>query len=498
MGQAISPIFIIGIILGYFILLIGLSYLTTRKDSGNQDFFLAGRQAPWLMVAIGMIGASLSGVTFISIPGAVGGSGLNKNFSYMQIVMGYLLGYAVIALVLLPIYYRLQLTSIYTYLNQRLGKEAYLTGASYFLVSRILGSALRLYLVAMVLQRFVFDALQIPFEVSVIITIVLIWLYTFRSGLKTIVYTDVLQTVIMLSCLVVTLFVIADSLDISFGVLAKRVMQSPYSQVFFWENIATDPNNFIKQFLGGALIAIVMGGLDEDMMKKNLSCRTLEESQKNVFLFSGVLVVVNFLFLFLGAALYIYAANIGLGLPERADQFFPDIAMRHLPLAGAVLFILGLVAAAYSSADSALAALTTSFCVDFLGFERGGVPAEKQNQTRRWVHVGFSIVLIVVIIVFRYFHNATLINQLLNIAGYTYGPLLGLFTFGITNTRQVNGKAVIVVCLLAPVISFIFDSIFQSLGKANLGFLILGLNGLLTYVGLFLFSKQEKEHEPYN
>ena len=364
--DTLTPGIIFGVIALYFIALMAVSYFTSR-NANNADFFLANRKSPWYLVAFGMIGASLSGVTFISLPGAVGAGGNNQAFSYMQMVFGYLVGYAVIALVLLPLYYRMNLTSIYGYLEERFGKWSYKTGAFYFLLSRIIGASLRLFLVAIVFLQIAqgFD-MVIPFWLVVAVTIILIWIYTFQGGIRTIVWTDTLQTFFMLTAVVLTIFAIGNALDKGAGDLISTIQQSDYSQMFFFDNFMTDSNNFFKQFVSGALIAIVMTGLDQDMMQKNLSCRTLGDAQKNVFAFSIVLVFVNMLFLGLGALLYIYTTNVGIEIPERTDQLFSTIALEHLSPSIGIVFILGLIAAAYSSADSALTALTTSFCVDFL------------------------------------------------------------------------------------------------------------------------------------
>ncbi|MEL6922544.1 MAG: sodium:solute symporter [Bacteroidota bacterium] len=489
MGQ-LTPTIILGIIAAYFLLLMGVSWFTSRKDSGNDTFFLANRQSPWILVAIGMIGASLSGVTFISIPGVVGGDGINKGFSYMQVVMGYLLGYAVIAFVLLPLYYRLNLTSIYTYLEKRFGFFAYKTGAGYFLLSRIIGASFRLYLVAIVLQRFVMDEIGVPFSVTVLATIILIWVYTYRGGIKTIVITDTLQTTCMLLAVVLTIFAIGGSMNLNFSEMIGVVRNSDYAQMFYFEGGWSDPNNFFKQFISGALIAIVMTGLDQDMMQKNLTCRSLRDAQLNVATFSIVLIFANLLFLTLGALLYLYAANIGLEIPAKTDQLYPTIALQHLSPGIGIIFLLGLIAAAYSSADSALTALTTSFCIDFLDFEKKKLntdPAELK-KTRLKVHVAFSAILFVVIIVFNLINNDAVINGLFTAAGYTYGPILALFCFGMFTNRSVRDQLVLPVCLAAPVLAYILDRNDLFIGF-ELGFMILLLNALLTFIGLFLISQ---------
>jgi len=501
----LSPLAILGAIAAYFGLLMFISYRTGR-DANNRNFFLAGRQAPWLLVAIGMIGTSLSGVTFISIPGVVGleaapGDAVepyNKAFSYMQMVFGYLLGYLVIATVLMPLYYRLKLTSIYEYLGRRLGFSAYKTGAGFFLLSRTIGAAFRLYLIAIVFQKFVFGPLGVPFSITVLSTILLIWIYTFRGGINTIVWTDTIQTVSMLLAVVLTIFAIAQSLETSAGGLIEMVQQSSYSQVFFFEDGWNDPNNFFKQFVSGALITIVMSGLDQDIMQKNLSCKNIGDAQKNMFTFSIILVFANLLFLTLGAILYIYATQVGLDIPAKSDQLFPTVALQHLSPFIGLIFILGLIAAAYSSADSALTSLTTSFCVDFLDFEKRD-DEEKKQRTRIYVHVAFSAILFLTIIVFNSVSNAAVITELFRAATYTYGPLLGLFAFGLLTRLKVREKLVIPVCILAPVISYFIDvNSSRFLFGFQFGYTILALNGLLTFLGLLAISYKEYEVESFD
>jgi len=488
MAQGLTPGIILGIIAVYFLILFTISFFT-GKESSNENFFVGGRKSPWPIVAFGMIGATLSGVTFISIPGVVGADGLNKAFSYMQLVFGYLLGYLVIATVLMPIYYRLQLTSIYGYLQQRFGKNAYHTGAAYFLLSRTIGASFRLYLVALVLDTFVMGPFGIPFWGTVLGSIILIWIYTFKGGIKTIIWTDTLQTLSMLTAVVLTIWAIGNALSTDLSGLAQKVVASDYSQVFFFEGGWSDPNNFFKQFISGALITIVMTGLDQDMMQKNLSCRNLKEAQKNMFLFSGVLLVAKFLFLALGALLYIFAAEKGIAIPDKTDQLYPLIALEHLSPFIGILFVIGLIAAAYSSADSALTALTTSFCVDFLGFEKKEQSTESQQKQRFMVHLGFSSLLFIVIMVFNSINNDAVISQVFTAAGYTYGPLLGLFAFGIFTKLEVKDAYVIPVCLLSPILSYGINNFSeQILFGFKFGFLIILLNGFLTFAGLLIIS----------
>ena len=494
----LSPTVILLVIIGYFLVLIGISFLTSGKGD-NKTFFTANKNSPWLLVAIGMIGASLSGVTFVSIPGVIGKeSGQNINFSYMQMVLGYLVGYAFIALVLLPIYYKYNLTSIYTYLDKRLGNEAYKTGAGYFLLSRVIQAAFRLYLVAMILDIFVTGPLGVPFVLTVLITILLIWIYTFKGGIKTIVITDTFQTVSMLFAVALTIYAIMQSMEINFSEMLGLMNENGYTKTFYFEDGWNNPNNFFKQFISGALIAVVMTGLDQDMMQKNITCRTVGDAQKNVFTLSILLVFANLLFLTLGALLYIFAASKGIDVPERSDQLFPMIALNHLTPAVGVLFILGLVAAAYSSADSALTSLTTSFCVDFLGMNRenengnDSEAQEKINKKKRFVvHVGWSLILLLIIIAFNAWNNDSVINKLFEAATYTYGPILGLFTFAIITKRNTKGSAILPICLAAPIICYLIKTYSpEYLGGFTWGYMILALNGLLTFGGLYIFSSK--------
>lgn len=476
-----SSALVLSVISGYFFLLILISYFTSR-NADNKTFFTANKQSPWYLVAFGMIGASLSGVTFISVPGWVADS----QFSYMQMVFGYLVGYMVIAGVLLPLYYRLNLTSIYTYLETRFGFWSYKTGAMFFLISRVIGASFRLFLVAGVLQLAMFQEWGVPFEVTVLVTIILIYIYTFKGGIKTIVWTDTLQTLFMLLSVVISISLVAGSLELSWGDLIQTVNDSQYAQVFFWD--FQSGQNFFKQFISGAFIAIVMTGLDQDMMQKNLTCRTLKDSQKNMIWFSVVLIGVNLLFLFLGALLYIYAENQGIQLPASTDDLYPLLALKHFDVIAGVVFLLGITAAAYSSADSALTALTTSFCVDFLNFGKAG--NEGQKKTRMLVHVGFSVLIFFVIIIFKAINNSAVISAVFTVAGYTYGPLLGLYTFGLFTKRGVNDVWVLPICILAPIGSYLIDVISSAMGF-ELGFFILIVNGLLTFLGLWIISRAQ-------
>ncbi|HSJ12309.1 MAG TPA: sodium:solute symporter [Gillisia sp.] len=478
-----QPYQILLLIAGYFGVLILISHLTSRGGS-NDEFFKANRQSPWYLVAFGMIGASLSGVTFISIPGTVADQG----FSYFQVVLGYTVGYAVIGLVLLPLYYRLNLTSIYTYLETRFGKYSYKTGASFFLLSRVVGSSFRLFLVANVLQLIVFDAMGVPFYVTVSLTILLIWLYTFRSGINTIVWTDTLQTFFMLSALGITIVIISEDLGISMNGLMGYLADSEMSKMFFFDDWKSR-DYFFKQFISGAFIAIVMTGLDQDMMQKNLTCRNLKDAQKNMFWFTIILTIANFMFLALGLLLTDYAELIGIDAAK--DDLFPAIATSgELGIGVAVLFILGLIAAAYSSADSALTALTTSFSIDILDIEKK-YDEQKQVRIRKMIHIGVSLLIIIVMLIFRYaIEDKSVINKLFEFAGYTYGPLLALYSFGLFTKWQVRDKLVPWIAVASPILSYLISINSLAWFGFEFGFFILILNGFLTFLGLVLIRRK--------
>ena len=462
-----TPTFIITIIAAYFFVLILISYFTGKSDS-NEAFFLGNKQSPWYVVAFGMIGATLSGVTFISVPGWVGDS----QFSYLQMVLGMTAGYVVIANILLPLYYKLNLTSIYSYLEQRFGSVTYRTGSFFFLISRTIGASFRLYLVANVLQLAIFDAWNVPFWLTVSLTILLIWLYTFRSGIKTIIWTDTLQTLFMLLAVGVSIWLMSDHMQLGLVDLVNTIQSSDYSQIFFWEG----KQNFLKQFFSGMFIAIVMTGLDQDMMQKNLSCPNLSDAKKNMYWFSGALIVVNIFFLSLGVMLYTFAKQQGI-IIDKGDDLFPIIALKGgLGIGVGVFFILGLIAAAYSSADSALTSLTTAFCVDFLKIE--SKTKNQQINQRKWVHVAFSLVLIFAILIFKAINDESVIAALFKVAGYTYGPLLGIYTFGLFTKYKIEDKYVIYVALISPILTYLINIQF------DLGFEILMINGLITFIGL--------------
>ena len=470
----------IGILTLYFLLLIVVAHFTS-KGADTNAFFTANKQSPWWLVAFGMIGTSISGVTFISVPGDVG----KVSFSYYQIILGNLVGYFIIATVLLPLYYRLNLISIYTYLDKRFGFWSYKTGSAFFLLARTLGSAARLFLAVQVLQLAIFDALGIPFSVSAMVTIALIWVYTYKGGVKTILVTDSLQTFFLLTALVLTIILIANQLELNPSSMVSTIRASKYSQMFFFEDFSYK-HYFAKDFIAGIFIAIVMTGLDQDLMQKNLTCKNIGEAQKNMFWFCCTFAVVTLLFISWGALLYIDADKIGFAIPTKTDQLYPMLALGgHFGTAVAVTFLLGITAATYASSDSALTALTTAFCVDFMNIEQR---EEKQrNQIKHYVHIGFSVLFFLVILVFNAYNEQSIIATVFNIAGFTYGPLLGLFAFGLFTKTPVKDKFVPYLCVLSPILTFVIDSHSKEwLNGYQFGFEKLLLNGLITYIGLVL------------
>lgn len=479
-----SPLTVLLIIACYFTVIFIISFITGR-NADNSTFFLGNRKSPWYVVAYAMIGTSISGVTFVSVPGWVG----DTQFAYMQMILGYLIGYFVIANILLPLYYRLQLTSIYTYLDTRLGYWSYKTGASFFLLSRIIGTSFRLYLMASVLHLSVFGQWDIPFWVTVVVTIGLIWLYTRKGGIRTVIWTDIMQTTFMILAVIITLYLIARSMDINISGLAGMIKESDYSRIFFFDNI-NDERHFVKQFLGGAFIAIVMTGLDQDMMQKNLSCKNIKSAKKNVYMLSLSLIPVNLLFLSLGAALYLFAHKEGIPIPERSDDFYPLIATQgYLWSIVSVFFMIGLIAAAYSSADGSLTALTTSFTIDIIGTKNR--TEDQAMALRKRVHIMIAVVVLLVILIFRIVNNETVISAIFTVAGYTYGPLLGLYSFGLFTKLKVRDKVVPLVAILSPIICFFLSRYSEQLFWGyRFGFELLVLNGLITFIGLLLISKR--------
>jgi len=436
-----------------------------------------------MLVAFGMIGTSLSGVTFVSVPGTVGPSA----FAYFQVVIGYFIGYFIIAYVLLPLYYRLNLTSIYNYLLQRFGLASYKTGALFFLISHTLGATARLYLVINVLQIFILDQMQVPFWMTTLIILIMILLYTFKGGVKTIVWTDTLQTTGMLLGLIICVVYIMTNLDLSFTETMSSLNANGYTKIFNTD--VNSPGFFLKQIVGGIFITVAMTGLDQEMMQKNISVRTLKDSQKNMITFSFIIVVVNFLFLLLGGLLYLYAgAN---GIQTVGDDLFPTVALQHLPQVIGIIFIIGLISALFPSADGAITALTSSFCIDILGLKRNKEMDEvTQMRTRKIVHLTVAAIFMICVMVFKVIDNKSIITVILKIAGYTYGPLLGLFSFGILTGRKINEKLVTFVCLAAPMLCFALEK-FQSdlFGKFQIGIELLLINGIFTFIGLYLISK---------
>ncbi|MBR6049303.1 MAG: sodium:solute symporter [Bacteroidales bacterium] len=481
---------------GYTLLLFGVMWLTGRRGArGNEAFFRAGRKSPWPVVAYGMIGASLSGVTFMSVPGGV----YSGQWTYMPLVLGYVLGYAAIALVLLPLYYRLNLTSIYTYLEQRFGVASEKTGALFFILSRLLGSALRMYLVVFVLYEFVFRAWGIPFWVPAVVFIAIILLYTFRGGIKTVVWTDMLQTTFLLVAAAATVVAILHQMGMGFGELMKVSAEQGYTRMF--ETDPTAPKFWVKQVVAGMFITITMTGLDQDMMQKNLTCKSLRDAQKNVMTSSLLFIVVNILFLSLGAALLTYASATGFALPTAdgvvvPDKIFPAVAFS---LSGftAVCFVLGMVAAGYSSADGTLTALTTTFCYDFLGFSSSNSQSSpaRELRIRRMVHVAFALLYLLVIMAFRPFHNQSLIDTLFDVAGFTYGPLLGLYAFGLFTRRKVRDRWVPLIAVVSPVVCYVLKLYSPQWFGYRFGFEILLLNGLITFGLLYAASLKNGRKE---
>ena len=466
-----------GILAIYFALLLVISYYTS-KGADTNAFFTANRQSPWWLVAFGMIGTSISGLTFISVPGAVG----KTSFTYFQLILGHSLGYLTIALVLMPLYYRMNLISIYGYLEKRFGFWSYKTGSAFFLLSRTIGSAARLYLAVNVLQIAIFAPIGVPFVVTVFISIALIWLYTHRGGVQTIIWTDTLQTLFLLIALFITIYLVGQQMNMGLGDMIQTISDSKYSHMFEWD--WKNPHFFGKDFLAGVFIAIVMTGLDQDLMQKNLTCKSIGEAQKNMFWFYWVLLFINILFLSLGALLYIYAQANQIAIPAKTDELYPMLALGgQFGTLAAVTFLLGIIAASYASSDSALTALTTSFCIDFLSIEK--FKEEKRIKIKHRVHLGFSLLFFVVIGLFHVFNNQELIAAVFNLAGYTYGPLLGLFSFGLFTKLQVRDKLVPIVCVGSPVITFILETQSQSL-FGGFGFAKLILNGSVCFFLLWL------------
>jgi Na+/proline symporter len=485
-----SPALLFSFVIGYFAVLLVVAYFTSR-NANNESFFIGNKSSNWMVVAFGMIGTSLSGVTFVSVPGAVGkpfaGGGF-EGFTYFQVVIGYVLGYVVIAYVLLPLYYRLNLTSIYNYLSKRMGFYSYKTGAGFFILSRTLGATARLYLVVAILQDTILSSFGVPFWVTTLVILLMILLYTYEGGVKTIVWTDMLQTSCMLIGLVICVIYILKSLGLSFGEGVNQLQQANFTRMF-----VGDPNSslfFLKQVLAGAFITITMTGMDQEMMQKNISVRTLRDSQKNVLTFGVIQAVVVLLFLFLGGLLYLYASQNSIN--AQADRLFPTVALgAGIPPIISVIFIIALISALFPSADGAITALTSSFCIDILGLKRRDAWTDKQkNNIRKTVHLIFAGVFLLFVMLFKVINSPSMIGVILKVAGYTYGPLLGLFSFGILTNRKVQDKAVPVIAIAAPLICFFLDKFQKEIfGKFEIGLELIIINGLLVFLGLLAVSK---------
>lgn len=478
-----SPLLLFSFVIGYFLILLGVAWYTAR-NSNNESFFIGNRSSSWILVAFGMLGTSLSGVTFVSVPGAVA----KESFAYFQVATGYMIGYVLIAFVLLPIYYRLQLTSIYDYLNIRLGFTSYQTGASFFILSRLLGATARLYLVVNILQYSILENLHIPFWLTTAIILLMILLYTYKGGVKTIVWTDTLQTTCMLAGLIICIVYIMQYLHIGFSGSLAAMQSKGYSKIIF-----TDSNSklfFVKQIIAGAFITITMTGMDQEMMQKNISVKTLKDSQKNVLSLGLILAFTILIFLYMGGLLYLYAAQQH--LTDSGDLLFPAIALHHMPSIVSVIFIIALISALFPSADGAITALTSSFCIDILGIQRNTSFSEsKRKKIRHFVHISFAAIFLLFVLGFKWMNNPSMISVLLKVATYTYGPLLGLFTFSILIKRKVTDKWVPLVCVLAPLICYLVDSFqYVLFGAFEIGLELLLINGALTFAGLLLISKK--------
>lgn len=483
---------VVGIILGlYFLVLLGVSYYT-GKNANNQTFFIGNRNSNWLLVAFGMIGTSLSGVTFVSVPGTVGATG----FNYFQVVIGYFIGYFVVAFVLLPLYYRLKLTSIYTYLLERFGFNSYKTGAVFFIVSRTLGATARLYLVINILDLLIFHNditkstnISWSFVAISVAILLMILAYTFKGGVKTIVWTDMLQTTFMLGALLITVGYILTKMNLGIGETWNQFSGLGYNNMFNLDFNSKD--FFLKSILGGMFITISMTGLDQEMMQKNISIEKLGNSQKNMFTFSVIMVLVNFIFLFMGGLLYLYAKQIG--VDAKGDDLYPILAFQKMSPIIAIVFIVGLISALFPSADGAITALTSSFCIDILGINRAEKSEEERSKIRKTVHLIFTFIFLILVIGFKILNDKSIIGLILKIAGYTYGPLLGLFAFGILTKYQLKDKLTILVCLAAPILTYILSTYLEKSGAAyQIGIEVLIINGLLTFLGLFLIRKKDE------
>ena len=477
-----SGLSILIIIVVYFSILLLISYIVGRKSTDNDAFFLGNKKSPWWVVAIGMVGSSISGVSFVSVPGMVGGFG----FTYMQTVFGFFFGYVIIANVLLPLYYKLNLTSIYTYLEQRFGKHSYKTGASFFLLSRTIGSGVRLYLATLILQHVIFDAWHIPFIVTASGALFLIWLYTHRSGIKTIVWTDTLQTICLISALVLLVIQVSKQLDLNLSEFTTSLLNSGHSRIFVFDDWHSK-QNFFKQFFSGIFIAIVMTGLDQDMMQKNLTCKNLRDAKKNMYWYGIFFVPLNLLFLTMGAMLIMLSAKMNIPLPALSDDILPMFATQYLGPLVTFLFVIGIIAATFASSDSALASLTTSFSVDILGVQH--MKPEDAVRKRRYTHIGMSVLFVVIMLIFKELNNKNIIDAIYTIASYTYGPLLGMYTFGLFTKRVVRDKMVPYIAVASPLLCFGWNLLSTELFNYALGYELLMINGLITFGGMWIFSR---------
>jgi SSS family transporter len=481
-----SGLSILIVIVVYFSILLLISYIVGRKNTDNEAFFLGNKKTPWWVVAIGMVGSSISGVSFVSVPGMVRGI----DFTYMQTVFGFFFGYLIIANVLLPLYYKLNLTSIYTYLEQRFGKYSYKTGASFFLLSRTIGSGVRLYLATIILQHVVFDAWNIPYIVTATVAIFLIWLYTHRSGIKTIVWTDTLQTLCLISALLLLVVKVYNRLDLSFDEFTTTLINSGDSKIFVFDDWHSK-QNFFKQFFSGIFIAIVMTGLDQDMMQKNLTCKNIKDAKKNMYWYGITFVPLNLVFLTLGAMLLMLSTKLNIALPASSDDILPMFATQYLGPTVTLLFVIGIIAATFASSDSALASLTTSFSVDILGVKND--VAKVAERKRRLTHIGMSLLFVVIMLVFKLLNNKSIIDAVYTIASYTYGPLLGLFSFGLFTKLRPRDKVVPLVAIASPLLCFGLNIFTTNVFNYPLGYELLIINGFITFMGLWFLSFKRKE-----
>jgi len=471
------------IIVVYFSILWLISYFVGKKSSDNDAFFLGNKQSPWWVVAIGMVGSSISGVSFVSVPGMVG----KIDFTYMQTVFGFFVGYLIIANVLLPLYYKMNLTSIYTYLEERFGKYSYKTGASFFLLSRTIGSGIRLFLATVILQHLIFDTWHIPFVVTAFGSVFLIWLYTHRSGIKTIVWTDTLQTICLVSALILMVVQVSKQLNFNTGEFVNSMINFNHSRIFVFDDWHSK-QNFFKQFFSGIFIAIVMTGLDQDMMQKNLTCKTLKDAKKNMYWYGITFVPLNLLFLTLGAMMLMLATKNNIALPASTDDILPLFATQYLGPLVTFLFVIGIIAATFASSDSALASLTTSFSVDILGVKHDEI--HKAERKRKYTHIGMSVLFVGIMLVFKTLNNKSIIDAVYTVASYTYGPLLGLFAFGLFTKKQVQDKLVPVVAIVSPLACYGINILTSSLFNYPLGYELLIINGLITFIGMLIISKK--------